>query len=169
MTVTRASGGDAAASTFEAEELPLGGDAAVVSVDPASGSNASGGKYVGWVGMGSGNRVTIPRGAGFDMPGDYDLVVHYANAETSGEHDYNPQVVDRQAVVTEGDDATRVGSAYFRYTYSWHSFWQRTVPVTLTTGTGELRIGNPSAWAPDIDKVTIAPLMIGTPRTTRTH
>jgi hypothetical protein len=167
VTVTRAPDGDAAASTFEAEELTLGGDAAVVSLDPSSGTNASGGRYVGWVGMGSENRITIPRGDGFDTPGEYDLVIHYANAETFGEHDYNPQVVDRQAVVTEGALATRVGSAYFRYTYSWHSFWQRTVPITLTTADGEIRIGNPTAWAPDIDKVAIAPLVAGEPRTTR--
>jgi hypothetical protein len=167
VTVTRAPAGDAAASTFEAEDLTLGGDAAVVSVDAASGSNASGGKYVGWVGMGSANHIAIPRGEGFDAPGAYDLVVHYANAETAGRHDYNPQVVDRQAVVTEGAQATPVGSAFFRYTYSWTSFWQRTVPITLTTSTGDLRIGNPSAWAPDIDKVTIAPLTAGMPTTTR--
>jgi hypothetical protein len=167
VTVTRAAEGDDAASTFEAEDLTLRGDAAVVSLDPSSGSNASGGKYVGWVGQGNGNHIAVPRGAGFDAPGDYDVVVHYANAETSGEHDYNPQVVDRQVVVTEGDDAAPVGSAYFRYTYSWHSFWQRTIPVTLTTGTGELRLGNPTAWAPDIDRVTVAPLVVGTPSTTR--
>lgn len=169
VTVTRAPDGDAAASTFEAEDLTLSGDAAVASVDPASGSNASGGKYVGWVGMGSENHIAIPRGDGFDTPGDYDLVVHYANAELAGEHDYNPQVVDRQAVVTEGAQATPVGSAFFRYTYSWTSFWQRTVPVTLTTNDGEIRIGNPSAWAPDIDRVTVAPLVVAPPTTTRTR
>ncbi|MEU4362694.1 hypothetical protein [Promicromonospora sp. NPDC023987] len=169
VTVTRAPDGDAAASTFEAEDLLLSGDAAVASVDPASGSNASGGKYVGWVGDGDENHITVPRGDGFDAPGDYDLVVHYANAETAGEHDYNPQVVDRQAVVTEGGDGTPVGSAFFRYTYSWDSFWQRTIPVTLTTDTGDLRLGNPTAWAPNIDKVTVAPLTVGTPKTTRTR
>jgi hypothetical protein len=169
VTVTRAADADAAATTVEAEDLALGGDARVVGVDPSSGSNASGGKYVGSVGQGDENHIVVPRGAGFDTPGDYDVVVHYANAETSGQHDYNPQVVDRQVVVTEGDDAARVGSGYFRYTYSWHSFWQRTIPVTLTTGTGDLRLGNPTAWAPDIDKVTIAPLVTGTPTTTRTR
>ncbi|MFD6448352.1 hypothetical protein ACFWEJ_24830 [Promicromonospora sp. NPDC060204] len=167
VTVTRAADGDAAASTFEAEDLTLRGDAAVRSVDPASGSNASGGKYVGSVGQGSGNHVAIPRGAGFDSPGDYDLVVHYANAELAGKHDYNPQVVDRQAVVTEGTREAPAGSAFFRYTYAWDSYWERTVPITLTTGDGEIRIGNPSAWAPDIDKVTVAPLVVGAPATTR--
>lgn len=169
VSVTRAADGDAAASTFEAEDLTVRGSAAVSSVDPASGSNASGGKYVGSIGRGSGNHVAIPRGDGFDTPGDYDLVVHYANAELAGEHDYNPQVVDRQAVVTEGTQEAPAGSAFFRYTYAWNSYWQRTVPISLATGDGEIRIGNPSAWAPDIDRVTVAPLVVGTPTTTRTR
>jgi hypothetical protein len=168
VTVTRASGGDAAASTFEAEQLTRNGSAAVVSVSSSSGSNASGGQYVGWVGKGSNNYVSIPRSGGFAAPGNYDLVIHYANAELAGAHDYNPQVVDRQVVVTEGTGTTPVGSAFFRYTYSWTSFWQRTVPITLTTSTGGIRLGNPSAWAPDIDKVTVAPLVVGTPTTVRT-
>ncbi|MCF4119702.1 hypothetical protein L1785_21080 [Antribacter sp. KLBMP9083] len=165
VTVTRAPAGDASASTFEGEALTRNGSAAVASVDPAAGSNASGGQYVGWVGNGSNNYVSIPRSGGFAAAGSYNLVIHYANAELAGSHDYNPQVVDRQVVVTEGTGATPVGSAFFRYTYAWNSFWQRTVPITLTTSTGAIRLGNPSAWAPDIDKVTVAPLVAGSPTT----
>ncbi|GHH73332.1 hypothetical protein [Promicromonospora soli] len=165
VTVTRAPGGDASASTIEGEALTRNGSAAVANVDPNAGSNASGGQYVGWVGKGSNNYVSIPRSGGFAAPGSYDLVVHYANAELAGSHDYNPQVVDRQVVVTEGTGTTPVGSAFFRYTYAWNSFWQRTVPITLTTSTGAIRLGNPTAYAPDIDKVTVAPLVIGSPTT----
>ncbi|MBL0888605.1 RICIN domain-containing protein [Myceligenerans indicum] len=168
VVVTRATDGDSAATTFEAESLPLGGNASVQTAAAGSGSNASGGQYVGYVGNDAANTITIPRGSGFSDPGDYDLVVHYANAELSGAHAYNPQVVDRRLVITEGGQSTPAGTGYFRYTYAWDSFWQRTIPVTLTGSTGDLTLGNPTAWAPDIDKVTVAPLVAGTPSTVTT-
>ncbi|HEU5128963.1 MAG TPA: hypothetical protein VFU12_13315, partial [Glycomyces sp.] len=81
----------------------------------------------------------------------------------SGEHDYNPQVVDRRLEAHEGADA--VGHAYFRYTYSWDSFWERTIPVTLSTADEPLRLGNAESWAPNIDRVVIAPRLLGEPTT----
>ena len=73
-------------------------------------------------------------------------------------------MVDRLLEVQEGGEA--VGHAYFRYTYSWDSFSQRTIPVTLSTADESLRLGNASAWAPNIDRVDIAPRVIGDPTTT---
>jgi hypothetical protein len=133
----------------------------------ASGSNASGLKGIGFVGNGPGNTFEVPRGPGFDKPGAYNVAVTYANAELGGAHAYNPQVVDRRIDVKETGGAAGAGHAYFRYTYAWDSFLERTIPVTLSTSGGSLVFGNAGAYAPDIDKLTIAPITIGTPTTTQ--
>lgn len=116
------------------------------------------------IGQGPGNYLEIQRAAGFDEAGDYDISVHYANAEVSGQHDYNPQVVDRLLQVHEAGQ--EVGRAHFRYTYSWNSFFERAIQVSLTTGDSPLRLLNTDGWAPNIDKLTIAPLSTGTPTST---
>lgn len=162
LTTVRARAADAAAVAIEAEEAIVHGEASVVALADETGTNASGLAYVGWIGGGEANAIEIPR-EGFAVPGDYDVTVHYANAELSGEHDYNPQVVDRRLEVREG--AMPVGEAHFRYTYSWDSFWQRTIPVKLSTTDEPLRLGNAEAWAPDIDRVVIAPRLLGEPAT----
>ncbi|GAA2319752.1 hypothetical protein GCM10009853_092320 [Glycomyces scopariae] len=164
LTTVRDRGADDAAVSIEAEDAVLSGSAAVTALADATGSNASGMAYVGWVGNGAANAVELPRD-GFAAPGDYDVTVYYANAELSGEHDYNPQVVDRLLQVTEG--GTEVGHAYFRYTYSWDSFSQRSLHVTLTTGDRPLRLGNPDAWAPNLDRIVVSPRVIGDPVTVR--
>ncbi|MFD6135736.1 hypothetical protein, partial [Isoptericola sp. NPDC060257] len=163
VTTTRAP--DDAAVTVQAEDAALHGTAVVATKSAASGSNASGGKVVEWLGDGAENYLEIARAAGFDAAGDYDVTVRYANAELSGKHDYNPQVVDRELQVTEGDAVA--GATHFRYTFSWDSFWERTVPVTLATADRPLRFGNPDAFAPNIDAITIAPLVAGEPSTQR--
>ncbi|TDL45239.1 hypothetical protein [Microbacterium oleivorans] len=84
----------------------------------------------------------------------------YANAEVQGNHAYNPQVVDRRLQLTEAG-ASRVEEGYFRYTYSWNSFWERTIPVRLATSVGALTFGNDGAYAPDVDYVVIAPVRVG--------
>lgn len=76
-----------------------------------------------------------------------------------GTHDYNPQVIDRRLNVTETGGGS--GYAYFRYTYAWNSLLERSIPVTLTTADGSLVFGNPDAYAPDIDRITIAPATVG--------
>jgi len=163
VTTTRAP--DDAAVTVQAEDAELHGTAAVATKSAASGSNASGGKVVEWLGDGEENYLELARAAGFDAAGDYDVTVRYANAELSGEHDYNPQVVDRELQVREGDAVA--GATHFRYTFSWDSFWDRTVPVSLATADQPLRFGNPDAFAPNIDAITVAPLVAGEPTTQR--
>lgn len=120
------------------------------------------------MGNGAANTIEIPRTAGIDAAGQYDIAVSYSNAELSGAHDYNPQVVDRRIDVSEKDVAGSAGHAYFRYTYSWSSFWERTIPVTLSTATAPIVLGNTTAFAPNIDRVTIAPVALGTPTTVST-
>ncbi|MCH7230582.1 hypothetical protein L0U85_06900 [Glycomyces sp. L485] len=162
LTTVRARAADGNAVSIEAEDAVLHGEASVGTLEDSTGTNASGSAYVGWIGNGAGNAIEIPRD-GFAAPGDYDLTVYYANAELSGSHDYNPQVVDRLLEIQEG--STQVGRAYFRYTYSWESFWQRSVPLTLSTANEPLRLGNPNSWAPDIDRIVIAPRLLGAPST----
>jgi hypothetical protein len=162
LTTIRNRAADDAAVSIEAEDMTLHGQASVTRLADSTGTNASGSAFAGWIGSGWANAVEIDR-EGFAEAGDYDLTVFYANAETSGRHDYNPQVVDRRLEVQEGGEA--VGHAYFRYTYSWDSFSQRTIPVTLSTADQPLRLGNASAWAPNLDRVVIAPRLIGAPTT----
>jgi hypothetical protein len=163
LVTTRASSADGAAVTIEAEDAVRHGATAVATYADGSGSNASGLKGLGFVGNGAANTFEVPRGPGFDRPGDYNIAVTYANAELGGSHLYNPQVIDRRLDVTETGGATAY--AYFRYTYAWDSFLERTIPITLTTPDAPLVFGNADAYAPDIDKLVIAPLVAGTPRT----
>jgi hypothetical protein len=164
LGTTRTPAADAAAVTVEAEDATLGGTAAAVTDAPASGTNVSGRGHVEWVGQGEANYVEIPRRAGIDRAGQYDVVVRYANAELGSAHPYNPQVVDRRLEVREAGAGT-AGAAYFRYTHTWNNYWERTVPVTLTTSGGALRLLNPTAWAPNLDRITIAPAVLGAPTT----
>lgn len=166
VTTTRIASADSAAIKVEAESGTRAGGARVGTYDAASGSNVSGGKFVGNLGNGTGNTLSIPRATGFATAGDYDIVVKYANAEVSGRHDYNPQVVDRRLQVTEAGKG-RVGEGYFRYTYAWNSFWERTIPVTLSTTNGAIVLGNDGPWAPDVDYVVIAPVRVGQPSTVK--
>jgi len=162
LTTVRAREADDAAVVVEAEDAVLHGSAAVTQLASGTGTNASGSSFVGWVGNGADNAIEIPRD-GFAAAGDYDLTVHYANAELSGNHDYNPQVVDRLLEVQEGAEA--VGHAYFRYTYSWDSFFERSIAVTLSTADEPLRLGNADAWAPNIDRIIVSPRILGAPTT----
>jgi hypothetical protein len=168
VVTTRAAEGDASATTIEAESATLAGAASVFQLSASSGTNASGSAKVGFVGNGAANTLRIDRQEAFAAPGEYDIVVAYANAELSGRHDYNPQVVDRRLVVTEEGSPDTAAAKYFRYTYAWDSFWERTIPMTLTTTDGALTFGNPDAYAPDIDTITIAPVLLGTPTTVET-
>jgi hypothetical protein len=163
LTTTRVAAADAAAVTIEGEDTIRHGAVAVTTHAGASGSNASGGKSIGYVGSGAANTFEVVRRPGFDRPGAYDIAVTYANAELGGRHDYNPQVIDRRLDVTEAGGGSAYG--YFRYTYAWNSFLEKTVPITLTTAGGSLTFGNPQAYAPDIDKITIAPAVLGQPVT----
>lgn len=163
LTTTRTAHADGAAITIEAEDTIRHGATAVATYPDGSGSNASGLAALGYVGNGAANTFEVPRRPGFDRPGDYDIAVTYANAELGGDHAYNPQVIDRRLDVTEVGGET--AHAHFRYTYAWHSFLERTIPVRLATADGPLIFGNPDSYAPDIDKITIAPATVGRPTT----
>ncbi|MEK6343011.1 MAG: hypothetical protein V4737_04090, partial [Curtobacterium sp.] len=105
---------------------------------------------------------TLSRPSGLGA-GSYVLTVSAANAEQSSNLNYNPQVVNRFLDVTEAGGATTRGTV--RNGYSWNSFWDTSIPLDLTTANGALTLGNASAYAPDLDVVTLAKLAAGSPTT----
>ncbi|MGN7251320.1 CBM35 domain-containing protein [Arthrobacter sp. SAFR-014] len=151
----------------EAEALPRAGASAVQTA--AAGSNGSADasgvvRDVGYVGNGAGNTLSIPRPAGFGA-GEYQLVVGAANADKSAAINYNPQVISRFVDVTEAGGSTVRGA--MRHNYAWNSYWDKTIPLSLATGDGTLVLGNATAYAPNIDTVTLAKFVAGTPTTVR--
>lgn len=134
--------------------------------------------------------MTVRRTGKLTAPGEYDVVVHFSNDDIEGTHDYNPQVVDQGLQVNEvtrGGQAVQsrlAGRTTFRYTYVKSSFFEQVLPMSLTGRGGKLVFGNtketvyidegasPStsddvildgyAMAPDVDRVTFAPLVLST-------
>jgi hypothetical protein len=147
----------------EAESLTLSGTAAVESLPAGTGSNGSADsdgvvRDVIDVGKGTANTITMTRPAGFGA-GQYQLVFGAANADKSDPINYNPQVISRFLEVAEaGGSTVRAG---VRHNYSWNSFWDKTVPLTLATRTGALTIGNASGPAPHLDTITLARFVVG--------
>ncbi|MBT2588443.1 hypothetical protein J7I86_21815 [Arthrobacter sp. ISL-95] len=150
----------------EAESLPRAGTARTNTA--AAGSNGSADasgtvKDVGYIGNGAGNTLSIPRPTGFGA-GEYQLVLGVANADKSAAINYNPQVISRFLDISESGAATT--RATFRHNYAWNSFWDKTVPLSLTTASGTLVMGNATAYGPDIDMVTLAKFVSGAPTIT---
>lgn len=135
-------------TTYEAENATRAGTAAI-----NNNTWASGGKYVGNIGNGSGNTLTFQVTAA--SAGRYVMNVRYANNQTAGSGNYNTNIVSRAANVTVNGTAATV---MFRNDYSWSNYWDLPVPVTLNAGTNTISFGNSSAYAPDIDCITVAPL-----------
>jgi hypothetical protein len=91
------------------------------------------------------------------------VAVSYSNAKLATPHPYNPQVVDLRLDVAEGDQP--VGYGYHRHTFSWDSFLERTIQVTLSTADEPLRIFSADDDAPHVDKVVVAPMVLGSTTT----
>lgn len=157
LRLVRAAEADAAAVRVEAEDaaaISLHGAARVENV--AQPTNVSG-QQVGWIGNGAANHAVLDRPESLGA-GQYNLSVRYANAERNTGHDYNTDVITRFLDVTEdGGDTTR---GAFRHNYSWKGFWTHTVPLDLVTQAGDLRLGNDTGSAPNIDWLELAPLVV---------
>jgi hypothetical protein len=151
LVTVRAEQADAAVHRVEAEQARLAGTARVVGA--GSGSNVSAGAYVGDLGNGAANTLTLTRPAGFG-PGQYVLVTHYANADRNTGHAYNTDVISRFLDITETGGATTRG--VFRHNYAWDNFWPQATPLTLTTANGALVLGNAGAFGPNIDRLELA-------------
>lgn len=159
LTLTRATPGDSNTRTIQAESGTLAGATAKQTIDASTGSNVVGGADVGYLGNGSANTDTLTRPSGVTA-GAYDIGVTYANAEKNTVNHYNVDVVSRNLTIAEtgGNSVT----AAFRHNYSWNSFWTQTVPMTLSTTSGSLVLGNANGYAPDIDQGTLSPLVVST-------
>ncbi|WP_445029930.1 CBM35 domain-containing protein [Streptomyces sp. SAS_270] len=144
-----ANGDTTGVTSYEAENGTLGGTAAVTA-----DTWASGGKYVGYVGNGSANTLTVKVSA--PSAGRYVMNVRYANNQVSGSGNYNTNVVSRAARISVNGATAQ--TVMFRNNYSWSSYWDLPVPVTLAAGTNTITFSNSSAYTPNIDRVTVAPV-----------
>ncbi|MBF8184388.1 hypothetical protein ITP53_01215 [Nonomuraea sp. K274] len=157
LTTVRAERADTAVHGVEAERAQRAGTANVVTVPATSGSNASAGAYVGDLGNGAGNTLTLTRPAGFG-PGEYVLLIRYANADRNTGHPYNTDVISRFLDITETGGTTTRG--VFRHNYAWDNFWPQATPLTLTTREGTIVLGNAGAHGPNIDRLELARLVV---------
>ncbi|HTI27523.1 MAG TPA: hypothetical protein VL652_41450, partial [Kutzneria sp.] len=55
----------------------------------------------------------------------------------------------------------------FRNDYAWNSYWDKTIPLSLTTASGTLVLGNSTAYGPNLDTVTLAKFIGGVPTVAR--
>jgi hypothetical protein len=139
---------DAASYAAAAPGNTLSGTA-VVQADPY----AYGGKDVGYVGNGSANTLTFT-GIRAARTGTYRVMVSYADNDRAGSGNYNSNLIDRGFTV-----ATSAGTSetvYARNTYSWDQFDTMEVTVQLNAGLNTISFGNPAAYAPNFDKITVA-------------
>lgn len=105
-----------------------------------------------------GDALEVPRTGAIASPGPHHVVITYANADLDGEHDYNPQVVDRHLELSEGERP--VGRAGCRYTYSWANEWDRALPVVLETADDPLRLVPVGGPSPVVSRIVVAPLRL---------
>jgi hypothetical protein len=123
-------------------------------------SYASGNKYVGFIGKGADNYLQFNEIV-VQKSGKYKLIVHYANNEQKGNHDYNANVVERHAKISINNNPAE--KTYFRSTYSWENFRTIVMDVELEKGSNTIRFFNDTQtpdfeqYTPDIDKIEIAP------------
>lgn len=157
LRLVRDAASDVHATTVQAEHPSVVRSAGATLETPpaAAGSNVRG-QFVGW--LTAGRTITIPRPAGAE-PGAYDIGVTYANADKFTGHPYNADIISRRADIRE-EGAESTSTVAYQHTYSDYNFWTRTTPLTLTTRSGGIVIGNPAGDAPNIDAVTVAPFVI---------
>ena len=133
LTVDRSTSG----GSFEAESSAntLAGGARI-----ASCSACSGGEKVGYVGNGGTlrfNNITV------GTSGTYAVVVAYCDGSTSG----------RRADFSVNGGTAQI--VQFKPSGGWTTPASLTVDLALNAGSNSILISNPSAWAPDFDKITV--------------
>ncbi|GAB2729288.1 CBM35 domain-containing protein [Streptomyces bullii] len=141
------SGSTAGTLSYEGASATLAGGAELVD-----SPHASAGSFVGWLGDSPSSTATFT----VDAPrsGRYLLVVHYAHDERRDNgHAYNTDIMSRTADITVGDGAPV--KATFKNTWSWDDYWTLGVPVDLEKGSNTVTFGNPTAWAPNIDRIEL--------------
>jgi hypothetical protein len=155
LSVTPGAAADSAgATTYAAASAQnvLAGTAAV-----QSNQYAYGGSDVGYIGNGSANTLTF---TGIQAPrsGTYRVMVGYADDDRQGTGNYNTNLIDRAFTVSTSAGTNE--TVYARNTYSWDQFDTVEVTVQLNAGSNSITFGNPSYYAPNIDKITVAPAVL---------
>ncbi|MBV9382780.1 MAG: hypothetical protein JOY82_04060 [Streptosporangiaceae bacterium] len=151
LNVTPDPAADAADTAVYAAAAPgnaLSGTA-VVQADPY----AYGGADVGYVGNGAGNTLTFT-GIRAPRAGVYRVMVSYADNDRAGSGNYNSNLIDRGFTVSTSSGSPE--TVYARNTYSWDQFDTVEVTVRLGAGLNTITFGNPDAYAPNFDKITVA-------------
>jgi hypothetical protein len=115
------------------------------------------GADVGYIGDGSGNTLTFT-GVQAPSAGTYRVMVSYADDDRQGTANYNTNLIDRAFTVTTPAGTNE--TVYARNTYSWDQFDTVEVTVRLNAGSNTITFGNPSSYAPNIDKITVAPAVL---------
>jgi hypothetical protein len=151
LDVTGAGDDTAGVRGYEAESAALSGTA-----KPEPGAHASGGRYLGWLGNGASNTATLTVQA--PAAGRYLMAVRYANNERRDNgHAYNTDIVSRGADITIGQGKPR--RVMFKNTWGWDDYWTLAVPVDLTKGANTVTFANPGAYAPNLDRIDLAPVI----------
>ena len=119
--------------------------------------HAHGGRHVGWIGHGDGSTLTFT-GVHAPWSGAYRVMLSYACNERAGSDNYNVNLVNRGFTVTTAGGSQLTACA--RNTYSWNQFNTVELTVRLAAGSNTITFGNPSGYAPDIDKITVAPALL---------
>jgi alpha-galactosidase len=105
----------------------------------ASCSGCSGAQKVGWIGNGAANYVTV-NGINVTAAGSHTLTVYYT---LSGSRSFSVSVNGRPDIVLNltGSD--------------WSTAVATTLTVTLNAGANTIKFHNDSAFAPDLDRITV--------------
>ena len=130
----RLAGSLPAGTSYEAESGTLAGQAAV-----RSSAGASGGALVGYVGNGSANYLQFTGVT--STAGAHPVTIFYASGEARS-----------LTVSVNGGAAVSVATPS---TGGWDTVGSVQVSLTLAAGANTVRIGNPSGWAPDIDRIVV--------------
>lgn len=136
-------------TVLQAAQARLAGGATLVD-----SPYASGGSYIGNLGNAAESTAEFTVTAA--AAGRHMLVVRYANNDREEGHAYNTDIISRKAEITVSGTTRQ---AVFKNTWGWDDYWTLGIPVDLRDGPNAIRFGNPSAWAPDIDRIEVAPVL----------
>jgi hypothetical protein len=158
---------------FEAERATVAGTAKATAA-----SLASGGTAVTGVGGAPGNPNTLTFSVPVDRRGTYSLTIRYSNPEQSPASHYNPDPLARHADLTVNRKTPQ--RILFPHTFHANNFWDLTVLVPLERGQNTIQFSSQelpsfdgttyisnqypdlllrSAYAPVIDRISVAPLV----------
>jgi hypothetical protein len=137
FSVTASAAAPPLATSYEAEAAAntIAGGAGITAC-----STCSGGEKVGFVG--AGGTVTF-NGVSVPSAGTYQVTIAYLDGSATG----------RQADVSVNGGAAQL--VQFTPTGSFSTVGTMTIPLTLTAGANTIEFSNPSAYAPDFDRIIV--------------